>query len=274
MGKKIIRVVVILMVLATLGWVVAYSTSITLQRKYDARSYGNFLLKQEKEQLKKDYPIDKLKYSWSLWATPQGKLNDAWGAYPPDNAFICSIHIYQLEKPIPHFASELLQSKNFYSSLPQRESHHGSHNNNTTEFRSQWYSFHEFNIDYFKPYLDTRYTPFNGKFKACIESFINKNKNQREPVVIPNSVLNKVSENSLYGKNYYGYQDYPFISFFKNRLDYLYILFSSTAKIKFEGKCYGSGYTNTTKFYIYDEKKLNFSVIQIRAVLNLKNCPF
>ncbi len=274
MKKKYIRVVVILIVLTILGWIIAYSISPTLQRKYDARSYGNFLLKQEKEQLKKDYPIDKIKYSWSLWATPQGKLNDAWGAYPPDNAFACSIHIYQLEKPIPYFSNQILQSKNFYSSLPKKKSHLSSHNNYTTEFRSQWYSLPEFNIDYFKPYLDTRYAPFHGKFKACIESFLNKNKSQREPVVIPNSVLNKVSENSLYGKYYYGYQDYPFISFLKNRSDYLNILFSSTAKIKFEGKCYASGYTNTTKFYIYDEKKLNFSIIQIRTVLNFKDCPF
>ena len=93
MKKKYIRVVVILIVLTILGWIIAYSISPTLQRKYDARSYGNFLLKQEKEQLKKDYPIDKIKYSWSLWTTPQVKLNDAWGAYPPYNAFACSIHI-------------------------------------------------------------------------------------------------------------------------------------------------------------------------------------
>lgn len=274
MIKKSIRVVVIVVIMAIFGWIIAYSMSLTLQRKYDARTHGNFLLQQEKGLLKQKYPIDKIKYSWSLWATPQGKFNDAWGAYPPDNAFICSIHIYQLEKPIPYFSSDFLQSKNFYSSMAQGESHHDSHNNNTTEFRSQWYPFHEFNIDYFKSNLDTRYAPFNGKFKACIESFINKNKSQREPVVIPNSVLDKVSENSLNGKNYYGYQDYPLISFFKNRSDYLSILFSSNAKIKFEGKCYGGGNTNTTKFYIYDEKILNFSVIQIRTVLNLKNCPF
>ena len=274
MRKKIVRVVVILMILATLGWVVVYSISITFQRKYDARSYGSFLLKQEEEQLKRNYPIDRIKYSWSLWVNPQGQYNDAWGAYPPDNAFICSIHIYQLERPIPYFSSELLKIKNFYSSLPQGESRHGGYNNKTTEFKSQWYLFHEFNINYFKPYLDTRYAPFNGKFKACIESFVNKNKNQIELVVIPNRVLNKVSEYSLHGKYSYGYQDYPFINLFKNRSDYLSILFSSNSKIKFEGKCYGGGGANTTKFYIYDEKTLNFSIIQIRAVLNLKDCPF
>ena len=78
----------------------------------------------------------------------------------------------------------------------------------------------------------------------------------------------------MHGKYSYGYQDYPFINLFKNRSDYLSILFSSNSKIKFEGKCYGGGGANTTKFYIYDEKTLNFSIIQIRAVLNLKDCPF
>jgi hypothetical protein len=275
MGKKIIRVVVILMVLVTLGWVVAYSTSITLQRKYDARSYGNFLLKQEEEQLKKNYPIDKIKYSWSLWANPQGQDNDAWGAYPPDNSFICSIHIYELNEAIPKTTrSAFLNKKNYYLS----NGYHGL-KKQETKFGSQWYLLSEFNIDYFKPYLDTRYAPFNGEFKACIESFLNKNKSQREPVVIPNSVLNKISEYSLHGTYYYGHQDYPSINLFKNRSDYLSILFNSNTKIRFEGNCWVGAIKkmtedniNTTKFYIYDEKAFTFSVIQIREVLNLKAC--
>lgn len=279
MKRKIIIFVIVFIIIVMIGWIVAYLMSPTLQRKYDARSYGKFLYKEEEEQLKKDYPIDKIKYSWSLWANPQGEDNDAWGAYPPDNSFICSIHIYKLKRRILNNLSDLNSEKNYYLSEGNQNL-----NNRSAKFGSQWYLLSQFNINYFEKYLSTSYgTPtLDDDLKECVYIFFQKNINSE---LIRNSMeaegnVFKLDLNHFF--NYVGgYEkiDYPFFSFFENSSDYFSILFNANVKVRFDGNCeinsiirVSKNNLNTTKFYIYDEKSLTLSVIQVRNILNLKVC--
>ncbi|MCL6244339.1 hypothetical protein M5F04_07120 [Acinetobacter sp. ANC 7200] len=279
MIKKIIRVVVIVVTIVILGWIMAYLISPTLQRKYDARSYGKFLYKEEEEQLKKNYPVDKIKYSWSLWVNPHEKDNDAWGAYPPDNSFICSIHIYKLKRKILNNFSDFNSKKNYYSS-----SVYNNLNNRGAKFGSQWYSLSQFNINYFEKYLGTSYgTPtLDDDLKECVYNFFQKNINSeliRNSIEAENNVF-KLDFNHFFGY-LGGYEkiDYPFFSFIENSSDYFSILFNPDVKVRFDGNCginsiirVSKNNLNTTKFYIYDEKSLTLSVIQVRNILNLKVC--
>jgi hypothetical protein len=273
MKRKISIFVIFFIIAAIVGWIVAYLISPTLQRKYDARSYGKFLYKEEEEQLKKDYPIDKIKYSWSLWANPQGKDNDAWGAYPPDNSFICSIHIYKLKRRILNNLPDLNSEKNYYLSKGDQKL-----NNRAAKFGSQWYSLSQFNINYFEKYLNTSYgTPtLNDDLKECVYIFFQKNKNSME---VENNVFELDSTQFVSYVGGYEKIDYPFFSLFGNSSDYFSTLFNADVKVRFDGNCeinsiirVSKNNLNTTKFYIYDEKSLTLSVIQVRNILNLKVC--
>lgn len=264
MGKKIIRVVVTLMVLAILGWIIAYSTSRTLQKKYDANSYGRYLLKEDERVLKEEFPIDRIEYSWSLWSYPAPN-NDAWGE--PSDAFVCSIHIYKLKNTIPENSTILTSKKNYYllndSNLKSK----------SPQFGSQWYVFEKFNVDFFKQYLNISLgTPSfgGGGMKACIDVFYEQKINQAwsfKDVEVPSNVLNVTSTYNIY-TNIYAHQDHPIFRLFIKPSRYLNFLLNSKAKIRFEGTCY----QNSTKFFIYDEQSLMFATIQLKEVLNFQAC--
>ncbi len=116
----------------------------------------------------------------------------------------------------------------------------------------------------------------NDDLKECVYIFFQKNKNSME---VENNVFELDSTQFVSYVGGYEKIDYPFFSLFGNSSDYFSTLFNADVKVRFDGNCeinsiirVSKNNLNTTKFYIYDEKSLTLSVIQVRNILNLKVC--